>query len=393
MTQGGWPRYCWLLAAMCIASGARAGVWTTDPVLGLAADYETNPGLLFVPHDAETHGDILIDAPTTYHANSFSFSALPSFRLSNSPGYSSLASDYEHLTTVAELDTERDSLTLTGQFAQDSSLYYESGFNGSTGVKRDTVLGDLNWQRALTERLNTGLEINSSRVNYGRSLSGLSLVDFRYTSAAPSLSWNLSERTTLNVVGGVGFYNSSDGATKSINSNLELGASGQITELWTIAGKAGLSHETDTEYEYYGPYLLDTFRSTDTSTVFMASIARQGLRSNLNVSASRSLVPSGNAFLSRQDAYTVNFQYTWTPRWTFNSHAQRVSAQEEQAFGPPIDQTFWNVGLSAAWMVTEKWTLSLAATKVNIRYTSILDVASTGLTLQLSRRFDTIKWQ
>ncbi len=292
-----------------------------------------------------------------------------------------------------ELDAERDILALTSQVAQDSSLYYQGGFNGSTGVKRDTLLGDLNWQHSFTERSNFGFEATSSRVNYGHSSNLLSLVDYRYTSVTPSLSWNSSERTTLSVLGGGGFYNSTDGTTKSVNSNLQFGVARQVTELWAVNAKAGLSRETDTFYEYYGPYLLDTFRSTTNGTVFTGTITRQGSRLNLNASASRSLVPSGYAFLSKQSAYTLGFQYLWTERWTIIGHAQRVSAVEEQAFGAPIDQTFWNFGLSAAWMFTEKWTLSLTATKVSIRYSSTFDAASTGLNLQLSRRFNTIKWQ
>src|SRR5579862_4308126 len=138
MTPGGWPRSCWLAAVMCTASGAKAGVWTSDPVLGLAGDYSTNPGLLYVSHTAETHGAVLIDAPTTYHGDALSLSVLPSFRISDSQGYSSLASNYAHLTAKGEFDSERGSLTVTGQLARDSSLYYNYQFNGGTGVRRDT---------------------------------------------------------------------------------------------------------------------------------------------------------------------------------------------------------------------------------------------------------------
>src|ERR1700730_5738403 len=181
MTHRGWPRGCWLAAVMGIASGAKAGVWVTDPVLGLAADFSTNPGLRAADHTTETHGAVLIDTPTTYHADSVSLSVQPSFRISDSSGYSSVASDYAHLTVRGEIDSERNSVTVTGQIARDSSLYSNSGSNGSAGVRRDTSLADVAWVRALTERLNFNLEASSSRVVYGKSGSFTTLTDYPYS--------------------------------------------------------------------------------------------------------------------------------------------------------------------------------------------------------------------
>jgi hypothetical protein len=395
MTRGGSPHRYLLVAAMCMTSAARAGVWVSEPVLGLAADYSTNPALLFVNHNTETHGDILIDAPTTYHANGASFSVLPSFRLSDSPGFSSLASNYAHLTAAGEIDSDRDTLTVTGQYALDSSLYQFgfNGFSGSTGVRRETSLGDANWVHALTERVNVGLELDSSHVLYGQATSFLGLIDYRYTSAAPSLSWATSERTTLTVLGSIGLYNSSNGETKSVNSNLEIGFTRRFNELWTVTAKAGLSRETDTLDEYYGPYLLETLRSTTNGTVFTANVTRQGSRLSANASASRSLVPSGYAFLSHQDTYALSLQCPWTERLTLGGQAQRVTSVEEQNFGGPVNQTYFNLGLSAAWKWTEKWTVTLSTSKITVKYAPTIDAATTGVNLQLSRHFDPIKWQ
>src|SRR5260370_27815338 len=171
MTHRGLPRNCLLVAAMCMGSGAKAGVWVTEPVLGLAADYSTNPGLRYAAHTAETHGAVLIHPPTTYHADSVSLSVQPSFRISDSSGYSSLASDYAHLTAKGEIDSERNSMAVTGQIARDSSLYYNYGVNGNTGVRRDTSLVDVSWVRALTARLNFDLETNSSPAVHRKSAS------------------------------------------------------------------------------------------------------------------------------------------------------------------------------------------------------------------------------
>src|SRR5580698_2864614 len=122
------------LAVMIQSSAARAGVWGMDPVLGAVVDYSTNPGLLFQGHAPQTNGAALIDAPTTYNGDAFKFSILPSFRIGNSNGYSSLASDYEHLNVKAEWDNERGSLTAAAGVSRDSSLYYNYLIDGGAGV-------------------------------------------------------------------------------------------------------------------------------------------------------------------------------------------------------------------------------------------------------------------
>jgi hypothetical protein len=393
MTHRGLPRNCLLVAAMCMGSGAKAGVWVTEPVLGLAAEYSTNPGLRYAAHTTETHGAVLIDTPTTYHADSVSLSVQPSFRISDSSGYSSVASDYAHLTVRGEIDSERDSVTATGQIARDSSLYYNYGLNGSAGVRRDTSLADMAWVRALTERLNFNLEASSSRVVYGKSGSFTTLTDYRYSSAAPSLAWHTSERTTLTLVSGAGLYESADLRTKSVNSNLQLGFSRQLTELWALSANAGYSRETNTIAQYFGPFLLGTFRATNTGTVFMANVTRQGPLLAITAAASRSLVPSGFSFLSLQNSYQLSFHYPRTERWTFDGHVRWLQSQEPQVLGPAVDQSYLDLGLSAAWLFTEKWTLTLRASRVTAKYTPpAINVGASGLSVQLSRRFDAIKW-
>ncbi len=383
-----------ILATMSFAESAKTGVWVSEPVLGLAADYSTNPGLLYEEHTAQTVGAVLLDAPTTYHASDMSFSIQPSFRVSNRSGYSSLASDYAHLTAVGEFYSERNTLSVTGQVARDSSLYYDYSLNGSSGVRRDTTLADLTWVRAMTERVNFNCDLNSSRVIYGQSSSFTTLTDYHYTSAAPSLSWQSSEQTKLSLIGNVGLYDSSGGATKSVNSNLELGFTRQMTELWTLTANAGYSRESNTISEYFGPYLLGTFRSTNAGSVFTANLTHQGERLGVTATASRSNVPTGYAFLAHQTSYALSVDYPWTARWTLDAHGRRLSSEEPQAFGPTIDQSYWDWGLSAAWLFTEKWTMTFKASRITAQYTPPeANAAATGFTIQLSRRFNRIEWR
>jgi hypothetical protein len=395
-----------LAAAMLRIDAVTAGVWVTDPDVGLAGEFSTNPGLLYVPHTSQTDGAILLDAPTTYHEDNESLSIQPSVRIASASGYSSLTSDYEHLNVVGEIDNELGSLTMTATIARDSSLYYNYGLNGAAGVRRDTTSADLAWNRQLTERLTFNWDINSSRVIYGQGGTFTTLSDYHYSSAAPGLSWKADERTTLKLLSSVGLYQSTDGETKSVNSDVELGVVRQLTELWTFTADAGYSRQSDSvsTYEYIpvfiGPYLIGferefvNFKSTESGTVFTANLTRKGELLSLTASATRSVVPTGFAFLATQTSYGLNFDFPRTERWTFDGGIQRTTTKEPQAFGSLINDSYTSEGLSASWLVTQKWTLKLQLSRVNAHYSPpSVNVASTGVSIQLTRQLDPITWQ
>lgn len=377
---------CLALAMMIIASPSRAGVWGLEPVIGVAADHSTNPALLPAYYAAETHAALLLDSPTTYNADAVKLSVLPSFRLSDSPGYSSLASNYARLNVLGEIDSDRNSLSASGGISRDSSLYHDYTFNGSLGVRRDTATADVKWDRALTERSEFSIDVNSQRVRYAQSSGSAVLTDYSYSSAVPTLSWQISEKTKLTVLGGTGLYQSLDGATKSLNTNLELGFARQLTELWALTANAGISRETDQFRTIFGK-----LESTNNGTVFLASLTRQASLLSLSATASRQLTPSGLAFLSRQDTYEIQAGYPYSERLSFTADARRVNSENPQFVGPAIHQSYSVASLSTAWRWTEKWTLTASATYITTTYAyTATNVAATGITLALSRHFNRI---
>lgn len=388
MTRRRWARACLTAALMYVSSRTQAGVWVSEPVLGLSGDYSTNPGLRYVDHTAETHAALLIDAPTYYYADAFKFTVLPSVRISDSEGYSSLASDYEHLTLIAEITGERNSLKATAQAARDSSLYYNYNFNGSTGVRRDTLLADVDWTRSLSERLNLDVDVDSTRVLYGQSVSYTTLTDYRYTSGAVALSWNTSERTALTFQSAIGDYQALDGTTQSFNSNLQLGFKRQFNELWSASLSAGTSRESD---KIKTPF--ETLESTESGSVYAANVSRQARLLTLTAQASRSLIPSGYAFLSRQESYQVSASYPRTERWTFGGYARWLRSKNPQFSGPAIDQSYVDLGLSAVWLFTERWTVTLLASYVTTDVSPPQHHAeASGCSIQLARHFNRIEW-
>jgi hypothetical protein len=390
---------------MIPVSVANSGVWGMDPVLGVVGDYATNPALLDVPNTGATNGALLLDAPTTFNADAFKFFVLPSFRLSDSKGYSSVTSDYEHLNVKAEFDSERSVLTAAAGIAQDSSLYQDYLINGTAGVRRDSATADLDWNRLLTERLTFDADVNSSRTTYGQSVGTTSLVDYKYTSITPTLSWNTTARDKFTLAANVSRYESLDGTTESRNGDVQLGFVSQLSELWTLTASGGYSRELNA-IDFNEPIVVNTpsgpvlgllpvrVESSQNGAVYQANLSHQGSLLTLTAIASRQLIPSGYAFPSRQNNFEVRADYSLTTRWSLGADVREVKAQDPELQGQIVDRTLKYFTVNANWQWTEHWSLKMSASRVTELYQSYnLDLASNEVAITLSRQFNHIKFQ
>jgi hypothetical protein len=404
---------CLAAAAMLHSSAAKAGVWGVDPVLGLTTDYATNPALLELRNTAQTDAAVLFDAPTTFNANDFKFSVLPSFRVGDTKSYSSVNSDYEHLTAKGELDTERSVFTATAGVTRDSSLYQNYLANGESGVRRDGVAADLNWDRLLTERIDFSTDLNTAQVRYGSAVGTSSLVDYKYTSLGPTLIWNATERAKFTLNASAGQYDSLDGTTRSRNENLQLGFVRPLTEIWSVTATGGFSHSQDRlaldEYLVLTPEgigiatapmgtVLEVIpvraESTQNGAVYSVNLTRQGEQLTVNAGASRQETPSGFAFLSRQTSFALQANYALSARWSFGANASYLDSQDPQVEdGQVFDRHVDNFGLNASWLWTEHWTLTLGASRISERVRALhIDLASNEIGVTVSRKFDHISF-
>jgi len=394
MTSCASARSClWAVAASCVASSAHAGIWYTEPVIGVASDYSTNAELLAAAHTASADAALLLDSPITYSADAAKLVIDPSVRYSDNSGYSSLVSNYEHLTFSGELDSDRNTLKASAAVERDSSLYQDYNLNGSIGVRQDTAFADLTWLRSLTERLNFSVDANYSRVRYGDSNGAATLTDYNYTSASPQLSWKLSERTTLTLLAGYSVYDSVDGTTQSDDANLEAGFVRQLADLWTLTVNVGSSRETNQIKEYFGPFYLGTFKSTENGAVFSGNLSRQAALATTTFLASRNLTPSGFSFLSRRDSYQLLEDYPWSARWALEGYVRLRREEDPQFFAPTVVRKYLDVGMSAAWQATEHWAVTFSAFHVSEKYgPPDFSIGETQVSLQLARHFNRIVW-
>ena len=377
---------------------SQAGPWSIEPRLGVSTDYEPNPLLLQAGGQSEEHVAAVIDLPLRYDTDELEFLVRPNGRLTNSQGYSSLASNYEHLDTALQYTDELNSASLQGEVARDSSLYFIGGLINRVGVPRDTLQASTNWTHSITERSQLELDASWQRVRYVEPADFNELLDYRYWSAGPTWSLQLSERNTLKLLGSYGSYEALNGATSSTSDSIQLGFSRQLSEIWLLSTSAGYSRSLNTEHTYfdYSGFLIPvTQKSNQDGTVYVAALTRQGERFNLSLSVSRALQPTGLAFLSRQDSYNLAATYKRSERWDFSASAAflkalnpQVRAGEAQLNTIELTDHYLNTQVTANWHWTEQWTISLTATRITQQYgPPTVSAASSGIALTVYRQF------
>jgi hypothetical protein len=384
-----------------IAASSRivqAGPWSIEPRLGISTDYETNPLLLPTEGQSEDHIAAIADLPLRYDTDELEFLLRPNGRLTNSQGYASLASNYEHLDTALQYTDELNAASLQGEVARDSSLYFIGGLINRVGVPRDTALTSGDWTHSLTERSQIEFDASWQRVRYVEPADLNALIDYRYYSGGPSWVYALSERNTLKLIGNYGYYQALNGTTQSTSENAQVAFVRQLTEVLTLSTSAGYSRSANTQhavFDYFGFSIPETQKSNQDGTVYAASLSRHGEQLSFSAGVSRALTPTGFAFLSRQDSYTISGSYLRSDRWDFQLSASylralnpQVIAGEAQFNATQQTEHYLNTQLTANWHWTPQWTVSVTATRISQQYgPPTVSAASTGVSLSLFRQF------
>ena len=376
-----------------IAGSASAGPWSIEPRLGASADYATNPGLIELSPGSEEHIAALVSLPLRYDGDGTALSLSPSARISNSSGYSSLASSYTHVDGSAQFTNALGSTTLQGGLARDLSLYHVGGLVNGVGVRRDTVSTGGDWTRSLTERSQIQLDAAWTRVNYGPNDNFL--IDYHYLNAGPTFAYALSERSTIKVLSSYGRYQSLNGITESTSENLQTGFVRQLNELWTLSLTGGYSRSTNSQKFFFGPFFLGSVSSNLNGAVYAATLTRQNEQFNISCSVSRSLQPAGFSYLSRQDSVNLSATYVKSERWDFV-----LSTVWDQAHNPlPVgaqgglgtantEVRYLLAQLTADWHWTEQWVVSMHATRVSEQsHPPPFSAASSGVSVDIVRHF------
>jgi hypothetical protein len=376
------------LGGVLVSSMSTAGPLSVESRLGLAGDYSWNPDLRADDPRSENHVALLLDAPIRYDRDDLQLSLNSSARYSNTSGYASLASNYFRVDAAAQRLNERGSIVLSGGLARDSSLYHGGESDRGIGVRRDTRSAGFNWQNTPSARTSLQFALDWTRVTYDQNARVTNLTDYRYLSWAPSLGYALTERNTMRLMGSTGRYNSLNEITGSKDYNLQLGLDRQLNEIWTMSLSYGYSKAKNSQKYYFGPFYLGTIESDQRGTVYNANLKRRGESLSLSLAASRSLRPSGFAFLSRQDVAEAVVYYQYSEKWTFAANGGFHRNVDPLTSGGDIKRRYFVAQISADWHWTPDWVVTLRTSHVGQRFDdSRLNADSSGVSLEMTRQF------
>jgi hypothetical protein len=376
----------------CVSGRAFADPLSAQPLIGVAAEYSSNPLLLADHAESETTAALLVNAPVNYDLDKFHFAATPAIRYSDQGGYSSLTSDYYHFDASAQYMSDLGSATLTGSFYRDSSLLYAGELANDVGVRRDTSTVDFTALRYLSERMQLQADVNTSRTLYDENTAVSYLVDYRYTSFSPALIYQLSERDTLKLIGSGSRYYALDDVSSSNGKTVQIEWDRKLTEIWSSTASVGYSKSNNVYNYYYGPYLIASVPGEQNSTVYSASVVRQTEQLALSASASQALAPTGLAFLSRSDTVNLLANYQYSVRWTLNAGLIWQDISTPLIGGGSTARQFYNLDLSAQWKWTEQWTIAVHVARIEQRLEAVagqpgVNPASNNVSLEISRQF------
>jgi hypothetical protein len=376
--------------ATIFGGAASAGSLSTEPLVGVEADYSTDPLLLGTNSGPETHEALLFNVPFRFDTDGSEYALLPRARFGNSSGYDSLASNYAYLDATAQFTSEVDLLTLQASIGRDSSLYYAGELSNRLGVRRDTASAFVNWDRQLTERLEFQPGLSWTQVRYDQGVNALSdLFDYRYVNPTSTLAYKISERDTLKLIDGAGSYHALNGQTQSDDANLQLGFDRDLTELWKLSTSLGYSRSTNRANLGFG-----SIESTQGGAVYNASLFRSGEHSTFGVIISRAIKPTGFAYSSLQESADLSANYDKSERWTFTARAS-WKKNLDPVFGGlgTTTRRYYEADLSAVWHWTSEWVVTTSVSRLSQQYAySIpgipgINAASSNITLELSRQF------
>jgi len=386
-----------IAAATMMNATTRSDPLSIEPLIGVAAEYASNP---FLAPTARAQSDeaVSLDLPTHYDLDSTHFAVLPSVRVSDQGSYSSLDSDYFHVSGIAAYSTDLATLTLRAGANRDSSLWQYGLVSQGVGVRSDSFNGSADWQYALTER--AAIELSGSWIRnlYGDTATLLGLVDYRYLSEQVGFNYAVTERDTVQLFVSEGQYQSLDHITASHSIAAQLGATRLVTELWTVSATLGYSRSNNSETVYfgpfdiggvvYGPYYLGTAKSAQRGPVFNASAKRQSETLTLSANASRSYAPTGFEYLSRQDLVALDLTRVLSEHWSYTGHVSYEDTSTPSYGGPDYTTRYYSARLSATWHWTPQWMISLTTTWSGAKYSPPPSNAqSTSVALQVSRQF------
>jgi hypothetical protein len=333
-----------------LASPAVAGVVTLEPAFSSSAEYETNPLLRSTQPESGAAIVANVGLPVQWDDGARHAEFAPRARLAKANGDSPIGANGYYLDTLVDVPTERSDLSASLRWGDDSSAIREpaAGTLIRTDLRERVIDAAASWQEALTDRTRGTLGVSWRSLNYAETqkAAAYGLYSYRYGTASAQLSDAWTERTRLEMIGQASRYELLGGPTQQYTYSLQAGLAGSLSKIWNYKLLLGES------------LLAETGGVRDRGTVYVASIARQGLRSTWSASVTKSIQPSGYGTLLQSVQAAADFHWSATERVEFFVTGRASKDRSSFEAFSLANHTYGSLAVGSSVLASETWTVT-----------------------------------
>lgn len=335
------------VALIALPSLACAAQWTFVPQLGLTANTDSNRLLRQPPRpsDGAVLGGTLAIARTTEIS---SLALTPRASVSRYSGDDALDSEDWGVDAMYRRNGERLAFDAQVGIADDSTLITEPGETGFVegNTRRHLAQAATSLTQYLGTRHMLRYRLAAIDIDYDRTL-GTGLVGYRYPSFELLYVATMSPRLDVTITTNLARLEVPLTHLESDNRGAQLGFRFRVSENFDLEARAG---RTDTEAR----------GRRDTQQSYFAQASWRNERSNLSLSLSQDVEPSGHGILVHANDLRFAYSRTLTERLTLDA-TTRVSLREDtQADLRRYQYRYGAALLGLSWKLDESWTLGFA---------------------------------
>lgn len=356
----------WVLANT-VSFSLQAAEWRADPSVELREEYNDNIRLTNAAHD-DVWGTIL-DPRLSLSRRSelWDLTANGRVRAAWYSGDQDLDTTDTFLDLAVKRSFERGSWQASAGLINDTTLRNEV-LDQDTGlvvnqVDREQRQGSLGGEYMLTETFWIEASLGYSEYEYDQG-QRFGLSDYDYLTPSLRGIYQLNHKTQLftTLTHSRVEYDSVSELVSKTNS-LQVGASYEITELWTLSGSVG-GRRTESEFTEFqqpipgGPVFPFQREESNNGLVYDVSFTREFETGQLGFTASRSVIPSSTGADTETTRVNLNGAYRFNPRLRTRlvlSYYDSATLGERQTLA---DTERYRVAPSVEWRWTEALTLN-----------------------------------
>jgi hypothetical protein len=234
----------------------------------------------------------------------------------------------------------RDQSTLT------SELLSTGIFDFNTRRRDEEV--NASWSYGYTERRVFSLTAGYQNSRYHGDVSNTLLQDSQYSTVGASERFVVTPRLSFSVSASVGRYQSPDSVFSSRSDSLETGLVVQASERTRVSAQLGVNRRSDQ-------------LSSENGFVGELSIAHNSQTGGFNLSAGRSVAPSGFGVFTQTDQAQLDMSRALSERLTLSSTLTAFRTTSAFRFFTLADRTYEQARLGLSWQADEQWSLGASA--------------------------------